>query len=386
MKLSSRPVRVLHVLPSLQQSYGGPIRAVLDLSARAEKHGLRSEVLGFGEQHVPDNPLGSECIHTLPITSPRSYCHAPRLRDWLRSNLKRFDGVVLHGMWLYPNFAVADECVHARLPYACFPHGMLEPWAVYRQSRWKAAKKLVYWHLRERNIFNRAQCVYFTTQREQVLAEQTFHLGGVQRLLIPYGAGEKPERMTHPANLSLSQPPNRKVALFLGRLHPKKNVHFLLNVWKEANPPDPWHLVIAGSGDENYTRRLRNSVKENGLAERVHLVGFVTGQDKSYLLQRSSWFLLPSLQENFGIAVVEAISNGCPVAISTQVFLADTLHPKSEVLPLDRQAWVDFMQQRMVDDCWRSTVAALDKAQVAEKWNVDKVSRDWAETLSETFG
>jgi len=289
-------------------------------------------------------------------------------------------------MWLYPNFAVSDECVRARLPYACFPHGMLEPWAVYRQSRWKAAKKLLYWHLRERNIFSRAQCVYFTTPREQVLAEQTFRLGGVQRLLKPYGAGEKPERVMQPANEHLAQPPGRQIALFLGRLHPKKNVHFLLDAWKEANPPDPWHLVIAGSGDEDYVDRLRNTITTHGLAERVHLAGFVSGQDKSYLLQTASWFLLPSLQENFGIAVVEAIGNGCPVAISDQVFLADTLHSKSEVLPLDRKAWVNFIRERMVDDVWRSTLAALDKAQFADTFNIEKVARDWAATLAETFG
>lgn len=379
-------LRVLHVLPSLQQSYGGPIRAVFDLSARAERHGVSSEILGFGELGMSDNPLAVDSIHALRVAIPKGYCNAPKLRDWLRANLRRFDGVVLHGMWKYPNLAVSDECIRAKVPYACFPHGMLEPWAVYHQTLWKATKKLLYWHLCERNIFHRAKCVYFTTAREQALAEKTFHLGGVQRLLIPYGAGAEPERILQPASKTLTQPSDRKIALFLGRLHPKKNIPFLLDAWKTANMPKPWHLVIAGSGDVNYAERLQHAVIRLGLAKSVDLVGFVTGQDKTYLLQRASWFLLPSLQENFGVAVVEAIGNGCPVAISDQVFVADTLHEKSEILPLKKKAWVAFMQERMVDDGWRTELAALDKSRISERLDIEKVSRDWAATLTETFG
>lgn len=378
-------MRILHILPSLKQTYGGPTRAVLDLSARAEAHGIQSEILGFGEVDIPDNPMPRQMIHSLPVELPKRYSYAPTLRAWLRANLHRFDGAVLHGMWLYPNWVVSQECTKRKLPYACFPHGMLEPWAVYRQNPWKAIKKLFYWHCREKSIFGRARCVFFTTTRERNLARTTFHLQGTLLLLVPYGVDVSCKQTPRPATPELVQPPDRKIALFLGRLHPKKNLSLLIEAWAKANPPAAWHLVIAGSGEDSYVSRLRTAVFRLGLGNQIHFVGFVAGDDKSYLLQRSSWFLLPSFQENFGVAVLEALTYSCPVVISDQVFLADVLHDRSEVLPVNINAWVRFMEERMPDDSWREQLARLDKEILIPKMRIESVAQAWAETLSQVF-
>lgn len=378
-------MRILHVLGSLRQTDGGPIRAVLDFSARAAGFGLECEVLGFGALDAPDNPLEVERIHALPVSFPRRYCYSPRLRQWLQENLLRFQGVVLHGMWLYPNWAVSSECLKRKIPYACYPQGMLEPWAFYGQTRWKALKKLLYWNLRERKIICSAQCLYFATNRERELAQSTFHLGGRDPILPTYGVDVSCAHVSAPANKSLLQPSKRKVALFLGRVHPKKNIGLLIEAWHLACPPQQWHLVIAGSGDDAYMTHLQKLVSKFDLTEQVQFVGFVTGKDKSYLLQRASWFLLPSQQENFGVAVLEAVTHDCPVVISDQVFIAESLHQRSEVLPLDVAAWVKFMKERMTDDDWRNHLAALDKQHLIEKMNMETVARAWASTLSTTF-
>src|SRR5579863_7230582 len=139
-------MRVLHVLPSLDQMYGGPISAVLELSARGFEFGLTSEVLGFGDNRLFDCPLAADRIHELPQNRPRSYCYSRDLRGWLRARVASYEGVVLHGMWLYPNWAAAEECMASSVPYACFPHGMLEPWPIRGQGLLKRAKKTAYWH------------------------------------------------------------------------------------------------------------------------------------------------------------------------------------------------------------------------------------------------
>jgi glycosyltransferase involved in cell wall biosynthesis len=379
-------MRILHILPSLKQTYGGPTRAVLDLSARAEGFGLQSEILGFGEVEIPDNPIPKQLIHSLPIQPPKRYCYSPSLRAWLRDNLGRFDGAVLHGMWLYPNWAVSQECIKRKLPYACFPHGMLEPWAVYRQNSWKAIKKLSYWRFREKHIFKRARCIFFTTTRERILAETTFHLEGMQLFLVPYGVDVSRKQTLRPERPELVQPTERKVALFLGRLHPKKNVRLLIEAWAKAKPSAEWHLVIAGSGEDSYVGRLRTAVSRLGLGKQIHFVGFVAGDDKSYLLQRSSWFLLPSFQENFGVAVLEAITCGCPAVISDQVFLADDLHDRSEILPVNIDAWVKFMVERMPNDSWREELARLDRELLIPWMTIEGIARAWAERLTQIFG
>src|ERR1700736_4286180 len=131
-------MKILHVLPSLDQSYGGPLRAVLDLSAHSESTAFQSEILGFGPLKVPDNPIPPELIHSLRLSLPMKYCCSFKLSRWLESHLSSYDGVVLHGMWLYPNWVISRACRSLHKPYIYFPHGMLEPWSVFGQGSLKA--------------------------------------------------------------------------------------------------------------------------------------------------------------------------------------------------------------------------------------------------------
>ena len=377
--------RVLHVLPSLSQKYGGPVRAVVDLSARSAALGLDSEIAGFGPLDLPDNPFDERRIHSFPIKAPAKYCYSPQFRTWLAANLSNFNGVVVHGLWIYPNWAVFRECSSKGIPYACFLHGMLEPRAAYSPDLWKTLKKAVCWKLRERAILQQARRLFFTTKRERAVVQKVFHLETDGCIMPVYGIEAQRGEVPAPLDPKLALPPEWRIALFLGRLHAKKNIEFLIRAWEAARPPECWHFVIAGAGDNFYERRLKQLVYRLRLDHRVHFAGFVSGRDKSYLLQRADWFLLPSLRENFGVAVLEAVGNGCAVAISDQVYVAESLHPNSEVLPLDVGAWTSFIRERMVDIDWRSSVAAINAEFVARNLGMDVVSRKWAETLSETF-
>lgn len=378
-------VKILHVLPSLDQRYGGPLRAVLDLSARSIALDLDSEVLGFGRLSIPDNPFPREKIHGLPQSFPRSYTFSPALRKWIGQHLHRFDGVILHGMWLYPNWAFLQACRQARIPYVCFPHGMLEPWALYGQGLYKAVKKTLYWMLRERSIFKHAAAVFFTTERERKLAQETFVLPPSSFIVVPYGVDSAEVQAAQPANPELNIPTDRKVALFLGRVHPKKNVDFLLEAWAKSSLDPKWLLIVAGSAEPAYQRTLDRLTARYRMQDQVRFVGPVAGADKSYLLGRASWFLLPSKQENFGISVLEAINARCPVAISDQVYLSDDFHPKSEILPVRLDAWVQFLRYRMPDERHREAQVEIDRVYVAPKFSMEAVTRNWTATITSVF-
>ena len=80
------------------------------------------------------------------------------------------------------------------------------------------------------------------------------------------------------------------------------------------------HLVIAGPDDDMGTK-VRAWVDSLGLRGRTTFTGMVTGADKLALLADADLFVLPSYSENFGIAVIEAMACGVPVAISDKVNL-----------------------------------------------------------------
>src|SRR5450432_842036 len=243
---------ILHVVPSLDQRDGGVLRVVVNFSADARRKGIHSEIVGVGAIAIADNPLPIEHLHTVPEGFAKSYRYSSALRPWLRQNLPRFDGVVLHGMWQYPEWAAARECVRAGIPYVCFPHGMLDLWPGRGQGRVKEIKKSLYWHLRERWIYSRSADIFFTTAREKRAAEETFKLPPRRRVVIPCGIRTESGNAASPANASLLQPAGRRIALFLGRVHPKKNVELALRAWKTAGLPEEWHMIVAGTGDAGY--------------------------------------------------------------------------------------------------------------------------------------
>ena len=105
----------------------------------------------------------------------------------------------------------------------------------------------------------------------------------------------------------------------------------------------------------------------------------MSGQDKSYLFGRASWFLLPfKNKKTLGSRFSEAVTMGCPVAISDQVYLSDYFHNKSEVLPVE-VGWIEFVLDRMPDDRHREALIQLDRRCLIPGVG-EAVTRDWAAT------
>ena len=113
------------------------------------------------------------------------------------------------------------------------------------------------------------------------------------------------------------------VVLFLGRVAAKKRVETLVQALaSDALRATGAHLVIAGPDSEGLVTGLRRRAAELGLAHRVHFPGMVSGNDKAAILSRATVWALPSIGENFGIAVVEALAAGTAVVVSPEVNLA----------------------------------------------------------------
>jgi len=374
-------MNILHILGSLDERSGGPLRATLELSAMSEPLGLHSEILGFGELSVQDNPVSEESIHALPVKGPSSYRYAPGLRRWCQANLFRYDGVVLHGLWSYANVAVSRECVAAGIPYICFPHGMLDLWSVRGQGWLKRLKKTVYWNCIERHIVEHSCAVFFTLRREMQNARRTFALPDIddRLIVVPYGVRQGMSLGVEGLEKVDGIVPRENIALFLGRVHPKKRPDILIEAWAKAGIGTDWRLVVAGPGEPSYVTHLANLARRCGVG--AEFTGPVAGAQKQSLLARASWFLLPSEQENFGVAVLEAVGAGCAVAVSDQVYLGDEFAEGFEILPVGLDAWSGFMRERMRDSGWRDELADRCRSRLLERFSQERVSREWVDTI-----
>jgi glycosyltransferase involved in cell wall biosynthesis len=112
----------------------------------------------------------------------------------------------------------------------------------------------------------------------------------------------------------------KRLAFFIGRIHPKKGCDLLIEGFAKVLGQDPdWHLVIAGPDQVGLRESLNYRAAELGMASKITWTGMLGGTMKWGALRSAEIFVLPSHQENFGIAVAESLAAGTPTLISNKV-------------------------------------------------------------------
>jgi glycosyltransferase involved in cell wall biosynthesis len=180
----------------------------------------------------------------------------------------------------------------------------------------------------EQHVVCHAAAVLFTCAEEMRLASETFRPYRPKRQInVGYGITKPPEYNSRMADVFAQKCPDlkgRPYFLFLGRIHPKKGVDLLIKAYSALcrlnNNPQLPKLVIAGPGLEtDYGQAMQKLAVEICPPQSVFWPGMLAGDAKWGALYNCEVFVLPSHQENFGIAVVETLSCGRPVLISDQV-------------------------------------------------------------------
>jgi glycosyltransferase involved in cell wall biosynthesis len=303
--------------------------------------GSEGEVLTLDSPSAPFLQEISFKVHALGPVSTR-FGYNRRVIPWLRAELHRFDGVVIHGLWQYLGWAVR-RAIHPHKPYLVFTHGMLDPY-FKRAFPLKHLKKVIYWLLNEYWVLNDAKRVLFTSEAESSSATESFWPCHWQASVVPYGASAPQGDPAALRNGFLARFPalrnedgsSRRFILFLGRIHSKKGCDLLLDAFAQiaTRVPD-LDLVFAGpdrdsqvvaanprlhdSGGHGLKARLIHHAAALEIGHRVHWAGMLYGDQKWGAFYACEVFSLPSHQENFGIAVAEALACGKPVLISDKV-------------------------------------------------------------------
>lgn len=290
---------------SVSRLGGGVFEAV---SAHAELlRGLRAEpvVIALRDAHSADDAdrfAGCE-LHHVGVLGPRMIGFAPRLGKVL--DAADLDLLHLHGVWMYPSHAASAWALRSGRPYVISPHGMLDPW-ITRRGRWKKAlARLGY----ERRSWRRASAFHALTRQEAAdIASETRR----QASLVIANPGPDPE----PRPMTGRAP----VILYLGRIHPKKNLPALIRAWTMLEqrglcPPEA-RLVIAGWGAPEDLAALYHALR--GAPSSISFVGPQFGADKARLLAEARFMALPSLSEGLPVAILDAWAAGTPVLMSSE--------------------------------------------------------------------
>lgn len=317
--MADRAFEVLHVVASINRRTGGPAVSVPGLAAGLRRCGVAAEIAAL------DLPGTGAVVRapSVPLHLVRPGRVACALRGFSLDFHRRLTVLAQrpwalvhnHGLWMGPNMEARRLARRIGVALVISPRGMLEPWSLQHH----AARKRLAWHLFEHANLRAAHAFHATSDQE---ADSIRAVGLRQPIaVIPNGvaiprsitAGER-EQFTR----QFPALHDRRVLLFLSRLHPKKGLDELLRVWQRLGPEHPgWCLVIAGEAAPGSEGIYERQARDLGLGDSVLFAGHLEGACKRAALARAHLFVLPSHSENFGMAIAEALAAGCP-AIATR--------------------------------------------------------------------
>jgi glycosyltransferase involved in cell wall biosynthesis len=314
-------VKLLHILSSVNPDGGGPTEGVRQRGIRLTEKGHTVEVVSLddaAEPFVREFPL---TVHALG-PAQGSYRYSDRLVPWLLAHAREYDAVVVNGMWQYHSFGAWRALQRLRVPYFVFTHGMLDPWFKTTYPL-KHLKKWLYWPWADYRVLRDARAVLFTSEEERLQARKSFWLYRATEQVIAYGTRTPPADAAALREKFLAAHPGlrgRRILLFLSRIHEKKGCDLLVRAFATAAAGEPeLHLVVAGPDQTGWLVRLQSLAREQGVAGRITWPGMLRNDMKWGAFYAAEAFVLPSHQENFGIAVAEALGCGLPALISDKV-------------------------------------------------------------------
>ena len=344
-------------------------------------------------------------VADLPQWQPLSvHISSPLFRAWGYSNrllpdLLQADLDVLHtnGLWKY--CSVASHQWHRRTgrPYIVHPHGMLDRWAL-NNSKWK--KRAAAFLYEDRHL-HEAACIRALCDSEA----ESIRAYGLRNpiCVIPNGVelpGMLENSKVESGKWKLAFGEGRKVLLYLGRLHPKKNLAALLKGWAEiqkskveGGKSEQWLLAIAGwdqGGHEDELKRLAGELglsfaeagtplsgastaltSDLGLPTSVAFLGPQFGADKDACYRVCDAFILPSLSEGLPMTVLEAWSYAKPVLMTPECNLPEGFAAGAALrIGTNANEIADGLKQLFeMNDSDRKAMGERGRALVAEKFS-----------------
>ena len=325
-------MRVLHVIPSVAERYGGPSQLIIAMCRALQADGIEVEIATTNADgdRVLSVELGSlqlfkgVGVRFFKRQFSEAYKYSAPLAAWLRKSVVNYDLVHIHAVFSHSCMVAAKACLDNNVPYLMRPLGTLDPWSI-KQKPWR---KRIFLACGGTRALENASSVHYSTQLERQRTEARHGLdnGVVIANAVDSKLFDVPlDPVVFGQHFSELEP--GQYLLFMGRLHSKKNIEALISafekVWVEQSEGS-LKLVIAGSGSDEYVQKLTLMIETSTARNNIVMPGWVSDEYKRSLLKGAKLFVLPSKNENYGIAVAEALASGVPVVVSDQVYL----HPQ----------------------------------------------------------
>ncbi|MEZ4733815.1 MAG: glycosyltransferase [Caldilineaceae bacterium] len=308
--------RVVHVATWIGRYSGGVGPVVANLAREQSQIGVTATIWSLDDrnsfsQAMSDHDLQNVIVKRYNSAGPMRLGFSWGLCQAATNNSEQFDLLHQHGVWTAISVCTNFFRASTKKPVIIAPHGSLEPVALKRSSLKKMVSSLAY---ETKNLHN-ASCLHALSAKEV----NDFRAYGLKNpiAVIPNGISKvwltsKGSRTSALEKFRLS--PNRRIMLFLSRVHPKKGLVLLIKAMAAIRSHlQDWLLVIAGSDESGHRAEIESLVQKLNLGNYVCFIGPVFGQDKRDIFAACDIFVLPTFSEGAPVVVLEALGAGVPV-------------------------------------------------------------------------
>jgi glycosyltransferase involved in cell wall biosynthesis len=306
-------MRFLFCADALGERMGGSITAIKYLSRELLRSGHVVEVATSDPEGCVNGEGWFSRVHSLGPRM-RFYGYSRAFGKWVRDHAQDYDAVIINGLWRYQSQFGSRALRAAAKPYIVFAHGMIGQMA--SDPPGKRLRKRIFWSAVERKNIAGSAGVFYGTEHERRQSERA--MGGTlaRHAIVPLGIPAPPHEPGYVPSDGCS-------VLYLGRLHPCKNLGLLVHAVAELRQAGiDLRLTIAGPDQGGHRAHLAGLAKQRGVEKLVTFWGPAFGDSKWDLIRQSALCVLPSAYESFGLSAVEALACGVPVLLSENVGVA----------------------------------------------------------------
>jgi glycosyltransferase involved in cell wall biosynthesis len=381
-------MKILHITPSYPPAWhlGGVVRSVSQLCRRLAR--LGHEVTVFTTDSGQDRRMGVPTDQPLDLEGVKvnyfktdwflKFCYSMALGKACRRYLREFDLVHMTSFWCYPGVSGPREARRWQVPYVVSTRGTFVPYPM-GQKAWK--KQLYFKWVEQRNL-QYAAAIHYTAELER---EEMSYLGLTRpSFIVPNGLdlgefSQLPDKLS--ARKKLKLPPETPVVLFLGRLHARKGLTWLLEAFARLLKELPEALLILAGPDAGELSKLKQMVRLKGISSQVSFPGYIPPEKRNIYLRAADVFVLATHSgENFGNAAVEAMLAGVPVLLSEHVGICREVQADGAgmVVPLEVGAIAGALEQMLSDNEGLRTMGEKAAAWARRRYDIDLVARQMA--------
>jgi glycosyltransferase involved in cell wall biosynthesis len=303
------------VIHGLEVRGGGSHRATAELCETLAGLGHDVSLYYVTNRHQEVFAPKGVDVEGFPSQLLHKFCYSPALRRRLEAEIPGADLVHIHALWRYPGIPAARIALRHGIPYVVQPHGSLHPWKL----AYKGLRKWLYGQLVERRVIRHAAFIHVESEADA--RDVQTYVPGAKTVLSPCGAAAAAFDDRGPDGYLARRWPalsGKTCILYLARIDVNKGIDLLLQAFSRVarNRPD-LSLLIAGPDYNRITHKMQALACTLGIADRVVWAGLLSERERLWVLHQCEFYVLPSLSENFGISVLEAMFCSKPVITTT---------------------------------------------------------------------